>query len=431
MTPGIKGAQPPALLFCRHLFMLLIGFHGLTLTSHGAEIGQISVLLEHSRPVLSWSNEGDQVFSLETAFDLLAGSWKDKVTLTTDAPRVEWADDSPPTRESYYRVVLATNPSPCRALQQALERACVNQGIVGAAAAVVFSNRTVWLGTRGNSHGRVSIRPQTPFEVGSVTKTFVAATVLRLVEEGRLGLEDTVGQWLPTLNHPNISTHITVRQLLSHRAGTYNFGDDLEFRQALFVDGSRYWQPEDVMDYVKGPYFAPGAAGQYSNTGYVLLGMIIRNVTGTSVAAQIRRTVLDRAGLRSTFLGGEEAWLGDLAHPHLDFDGDGVHEDLGGMSQTAILTSFWTSGAIVSTAGDVARFGRALFDGSLLNANSLAAMRSFQPVDIGGPDYDYGLGLMRFDILGREHWAHSGGLFGEYGWFLYLSFYRGIPGGGV
>jgi CubicO group peptidase (beta-lactamase class C family) len=74
---------------------------------------------------------------------------------------------------------------------------------------------------------------------------------------------------------------------------------------------------------------------------------------------------------------------------------------------------------MVSTAGDVARFGRALFDGSLLSTTSLTAMRSFQSVDIGGADYDYGFGLMRFDILGREHWAHSGGLFGEYGWFSY------------
>lgn len=108
-----------------------------------------------------------------------------------------------------------------------------------------------------------------------------------------------------------------------------------------------------------------------------------------------------------------------LAHPHLDFNGDGIHEDLGSYSPTVSLSSFWTSGAMVSTAGDLARFGRALFDGSLLDAASLDAMRSFQSVDIGGSHFDYGLGLMRFDILGREHWAHSGGLFGEYGWFSY------------
>jgi CubicO group peptidase (beta-lactamase class C family) len=74
---------------------------------------------------------------------------------------------------------------------------------------------------------------------------------------------------------------------------------------------------------------------------------------------------------------------------------------------------------VVSTAADVARFGSALFSGELLNETSLAQMRSFQSLDIIGYTYEYGLGLMRFDILGREHWAHSGGLFGEYAWLSY------------
>jgi CubicO group peptidase (beta-lactamase class C family) len=118
-------------------------------------------------------------------------------------------------------------------------------------------------------------------------------------------------------------------------------------------------------------------------------------------------------------MGAEETWNGKLANPHLDFNGDGRQEDLGSYSQTAILTSFWTSGAEISTASDLARFGLSLFEGGLLNQTSLEAMREFQSIDIAGARYDYGLGLMRFDILGLEHWAHSGGLFGEYGWLSY------------
>jgi D-alanyl-D-alanine carboxypeptidase len=255
--------------------------------------------------------------------------------------------------------------------------------------------------------------------VASITKSFVATAVLRLAEEGRLSLSDTVGQWLPALNHSNISPAITIRQLLSHRSGVYNFGDDADFRQALFADWSRYWQPEEVLGYVKAPYFPPDAGGEYSNTGYVLLGMIIRSATGSPVAAELRRTVLDRAGLRSTFLGAEEDWRGELAHPHLDLNNDGIHEDLGWNPQTAILSSFWTSGAVISTPSDVARFARALFEGGLLNAASLTEMCSFQPLDVGGTSVDYGLGLLRLTILEREYWAHSGGLFGEYAWFFY------------
>ena len=379
----------------------------------------MTVSMEHGYPVLRWPNTSGQAYLLQTASDLGTTSWETKAILTTDATEVVWADEGLPRQAVFYRAVMSTNPAPFQSLQRALQKARVNQNITGASAAAVLPQRALWLGTSGRSHGTVPIRPQTRFEIGSVTKTFVAVTVLRLVEEGRLGLDDPISKWLPTLNQPNISSSITVRQLLNHRAGTYNFGDDVEFRQVLFADWSRYWQPEQVLAYVKAPYFEPDTDGQYSNTGYVLLGMIIRSVTGSTVAAELRRAVLDLAGLRSTCLGGEEPWTGDLAHLHLDFNGDGTHEDLVGYSPTAILSSFWTSGAVISTASDVARFGIALFEDGLLTANALTQMHTFQPVDVAGADYDYGLGLMRFDVLGREHWAHSGGLFGHYAWLSY------------
>jgi D-alanyl-D-alanine carboxypeptidase len=386
-----------------------------------AEVGRITVSVEHSQPVLHWSNSIGQVYAIQTTADLGTRFWETAAILTTDAAEAVWADESLPRQATFYRVALSTNAAPFQDLQRALQRACANQGIVGASAAAVLPHHGLWLGTSGSSDGKVPIRPQTRFEIGSVTKTFTATTILKLAEEGRLNLEDTVGQWLPTLNCSNISPAITIRQLLNHRAGTYNFGDDQDFRQALFTDWSHPWPPEEALNYVKAPYFAPDTDGQYSNTGYVLLGMIIRSVTSSTVAAEMRRAVFNRAGLRSTCLGAEEAWIGELAHPHLDFNGDGAHEDLGGYSQTAILSSFWTSGAVISTAADLARFGIALFEGGLLKGASLAEMRAFQPVDVGGSDYDYGLGLMRFNVLGREHWAHSGGLFGEYAWLSYCA----------
>ncbi len=384
-----------------------------------APIGPIAISVELGQPVLRFSSSPDQAYVIETATNLPASAWQKRVTVTGDVGDIVWADDRPPVQTLFYRVFQAADPAPFLSLQQALRRACTNQGIVGASAAAMLPDHGLWIGTFGTSDGVVPIRPQTPFEVGSVTKMFVAATILRLAEEGRLTLDDTVGYWLPGLNCSNISPAITIRQLLSHRAGTYNFGDDIPFRQDLFSDWSRHWQPEEVFKYVRAPYFAPGADGQYSNTGYVVLGMIIRSVSGRSLAEEMRRTVLARAGLTSTFMGADETWKGEMAHPHLDFNGDGIHEDLGGKSQTAILTSFWTSGAEISTAADLVQFGMALFEGGLLNENSLASMRQFQSIDVGGVRYDYGLGLMRLDILGREHWAHSGGLFGEFAWLSY------------
>jgi D-alanyl-D-alanine carboxypeptidase len=384
-----------------------------------AAVGRVLVWTDYGHPVLCWSNQQGQTFVIETTTNLALTGWQKEATLTADAPELVWADQKLPNQAMFYRVSLATNSALFQTLQQALKRGCTNQGIVGAAASAMLPQSGLWIGTYGSSDRVAAIRPQTPFEIGSITKTFVATTVLRLVDEGRLNLEDTLSQWLPALNSPNISSAITVRQLLGHRAGVYNFGDDLDFRQALFSDWSRPWQPEDVLNYVKAPYFPPGTDGEYSNTGYVLLGMIIRSVTGSSLAEEMRRTVLERAGLRGTVFGAEEVWNGKLADPHLDFNGDGLQEDLGAYSQTAILTSFGASGGEISTTADLVHFGLSLFEGDLLSQTALDAMRTFQSIDVVGTRYDYGLGLMRFDILGAEYWAHSGGLFGEYAWLSY------------
>jgi D-alanyl-D-alanine carboxypeptidase len=384
-----------------------------------AGIGPVALTLNNGNPVLSWSNSPGQAYLIETATNLAVAGWQRRVALTTEAADVSWADDAVASAAMFYRVTLATNAGIFQTLQQALHRACTNQGIVGACAAAYLPQDGFWLGTCGTSDGTIPIRPQTPFEIGSITKSFVATTILRLAEEGRLNLDDTVGQWLPDLNCTNISPAITIRQLLGHRSGVYNFGDDLDFQIALFSDCSAQWTPEEVLNYVKAPYFPPGADGEYSNTGYVLLGMIIRKATGSTVGEEMRRTVLNRAGLRSTWMGAEESWNGSLADPHLDFDGDGIQEDLSNMPQTAILTSFWTSGAEISSASDMVRFGLALFGGGLLNQTSLTAMCTFQSIDTGGTRCDYGLGLGRLNVLGSPYWAHAGSLFGEYAWYSY------------
>jgi D-alanyl-D-alanine carboxypeptidase len=403
--------------FKLHCAALMVGALLLSTMARSAE--PIGICLQYSRPVLQWSNQVGAAYVLEARSNLTAGAWQPQAVLTTDAATAAWADDGLAQQTRFYRVSRSTNPAPFQSLQQALQRACANQKITGASAAAVLPQYGLWLGTCGTSDGTVPIRPQTPFEVASITKTFIATTVLKLVEEGRLSLSDTVGQWLPGLNCTNVSPAITVRQLLSHRSGVFNFGDEVPFQLALLLDLDRFWQPEEVFDYVHAPYFAPDTGGQYSNTGYVLLGMIIRRVTGTSVDAQLQSKVFDPLQLRSSVLGARTNWTGALAHPHIDVNGDGIQEEFGNDTQTSILTSFWTSGAMVSTPADLVRFSTGLFEGGLLSAGSLSQMRTWQPVLVGSASLDYGLGLIRYNILGHEHWAHSGGLFGSYSWFSY------------
>src|SRR3974390_2083104 len=152
---------------------------------------RMGVYFQYARPVLQWSNHVGDAYVIEANSNLVSGVWQPKAVLTTDASTAVWADDGLGQQSLFYRVSLATNAAPFQSLQQALQRACANQKITGASAAALLPQAGFWLGTCGTSDGSVPIRPQTPFELASITKTFVAATVLKLVEDGRLSLNDT------------------------------------------------------------------------------------------------------------------------------------------------------------------------------------------------------------------------------------------------
>jgi len=129
--------------------------------------------MKYGHPVLSWSNNLGEAYVVETTTNLAAPVWQRRATLTTEAVDLSWADDTLPGQEMFYRVALATNATIFQTLQQALHRGCTNQGIVGASAAAVLPHDGLWLGTYGSSDGVAPIRPQTPFEGGRVTKTFL------------------------------------------------------------------------------------------------------------------------------------------------------------------------------------------------------------------------------------------------------------------
>jgi D-alanyl-D-alanine carboxypeptidase len=102
----------------------------------------------------------------------------------------------------------------------------------------------------------VEMTPEMAFAVGSITKNMVAALVLQLVEEGRLSLEDPLSRWLPS--YPHVDGAITVRQLLNHTSGLYMFLDNQAIWDDLIRDRTRVFTPEEVLGYIREPYFAPG-----------------------------------------------------------------------------------------------------------------------------------------------------------------------------
>jgi D-alanyl-D-alanine carboxypeptidase len=290
----------------------------------------------------------------------------------------------------------------------ALDRA-VARGAPGAILAVDLPGSGLWLGARGVAeHGGAAMTPEHRFRIASVSKVFVAVVALQLVQEGWLLLDQTVEDWLPGLL-PN-GNAITVRQLMRHTSGLYDYLDG-PFVRGVLAEPQRRWQPAELVAYAVAHRvtFRPGAPGRwsYSNTNYVLLGMIIERVTGTSLAHELRFRIIERLDLRHTGFEPVDAAEG-LAH------GYQRRRDL-----TELDLSFaWAAGNMFSTAADLARFSRALFGGELLDADRMAELTTFGATQGSGwsPSLRYGLGLMqeRFRAGDEEllAYGHSGMLGG-------------------
>jgi D-alanyl-D-alanine carboxypeptidase len=306
----------------------------------------------------------------------------------------------------------AQRPGPVsERLQATLDRVRHEQEIPGAAAAVVMPGGRLWVGTSGlaDVRTREPVRPHTLFEVASVTKTFVAALVLELAEDGELGLDDRLSRWVPEF--PG-SRRITLRQLLNHTAGTNDYVTDGRFLAAQRRRGlGATWTPQQLLRYVPEPLAKPGERWIYSNTNYLLLGLAIERATDSTVGRELHRRVLRRFD-RIVFQG-EERPRGAVAVGYMDLDPDpGLEHTLNDpyVPSTSEATIAWASGNLLATAGDLARAGHALFSGDLLNARSRREMTHWVEAVFEPPEY--GLGLARDEIAGEEVWGHSGDIVG-------------------
>jgi D-alanyl-D-alanine carboxypeptidase len=224
--------------------------------------------------------------------------------------------------------------------------------------------------------------------VASVTKPFVAVVALQLVQEGWLLLDHSVEHWLPGLVPGG--ERITVRQLLNHTSGLGDYLTDAIVTRAASAPEHR-WTPEElVAEGLRLPrLFAPGAAGRwsYSNTNYILLGMIIERVTRHPLELELRQRVIAPLGLRGTALAPASADPGDLAHGYV-----------AGRDRTALNMSVaWAAGGISATVEDLARFTQGLMWGTLLRPATLNTMLACESTGgaWGVPDFTYGLGIMR------------------------------------
>ncbi|WP_404955678.1 serine hydrolase domain-containing protein [Streptomyces sp. 147326] len=317
--------------------------------------------------------------------------------------------------------VAATLPSaaaephgPRDAVRKGLERLVADDGFPAALAATVDRAGRVRNYTAGvaDLKTRAKVPVDGQVRAGSNTKTFTATVVLQLVGEGRVVLDAPVEQYLPNLLRGKgiDGRSITVRQLLQHTSGLPNYTDHI-LESVLGEERHTYRQPRELLDIglAHEAQFAPGTGWAYSNTNYVVAGLLIEKVTGRPLAEQITERVIDRAGLRHTYFPGVGEQGIREAHPR------GYHAAAPGAPLediTEIDPSWgWSAGQLISTPGDLNRFFSALTGGRLLAPAQLAEMRTTVKVESPGwrPGTRYGLGVSSTPLsCGGLMWGHGG-----------------------
>lgn len=251
------------------------------------------------------------------------------------------------------------------------------------------------------------------FRVGSITKVFTATMILQLVEAGDLSLDDAVSDILPQMmrNFAN-SELITVRQLLNHTSGVPEYASSDNFMQLGNEDISRDWSPDELIHLAERQptQFYPAQGWEYTNTNYILLGMLIETITRQSFAQNLDQRILTPLNMTNTYLAPLDSPPVDVVEGHSSF-----------IDPAIFNPSFvWSAGAVVSNAQDLLIFSQALFAGSLFQQpDTLPMMLDF--VTTGrDAETEWGLGVFQQESPLGIYWGHDGALAGYLSTLLYF-----------
>jgi D-alanyl-D-alanine carboxypeptidase len=294
-------------------------------------------------------------------------------------------------------------------LQFTLDSICTKYKIKGTSAAVLIPNVGVWTGTSGVSEAGVPLTSDMLFGMGSNTKTHIAATLLKMQEQQLLSLDDTIGRWIS--GYANISGQITIRQCLNHTSGLFDYMQSDAINDSIFGHPSKIWQPEEILRLAQVPNFAPGKGWSYSNTNYIIAGIIISKVMNKPAFEAMNDLILAPNQLTHTFVYGQQGSR-TIAHPwSMNMDGKMLTD----MTTTPYLDNLFslanTAGALITTAEENVQFWYKLWSGQIINAQSWKEMTQVKTIGIGS---EYGLGIFRYSkkINGRTVYAHGGTFFG-------------------
>ncbi len=379
-----------------------------------------------------------------TSATITAATTASPVATATDAPTADPATPEPttqPTRSPKATPSPSATPSPPvgsasvvshRSLQRRLDAWRAKHFVPGVSVAMLWDDGRTWLGASGDADvatGR-AVTPDTGFALASISKTFTAAVVLDLVDEGKLRLDERVAPLLPEFG---IDRRVTVRMLLDHTSDLNDFFFNPRIDHALQANPDATWTAKRTWRYVPPGRIRPGKTWSYSNTNYLVLGELVKAVDGRPVAREVRSRLLDPLGL-------EHAWYQAVEKPTTELSTGYrlVPRAAGGvraipvapasdvMPFRSVVTAAGGAGSIAATAEDTARWMQAFAGGRVLSPAMQTAM-------LGDVAYTralnaripYGLGIQQVTIAGRPALGHSGRYLG------YRNVVRYLPADGV
>ena len=269
----------------------------------------------------------------------------------------------------------------------------VPQQLKGVSASVYYPGQGIWRGTYGVSYAAHPITNDMEFGIASNTKLFTASTIMKIVEAGKLGLNDHLGKWIHT-KYNNIDSTILISQLLNHTSGLAD--NSLQFFDSAVKYPNHVFTVTEILAFQLPKVYNPGGGYNYSNTNYMLLGMVAESVTGFTISKLIRDSILTPQHLDSIFYSYQEPIVGTIAHPWIS----GV--DNAANSRVGLNSASGAAGAIYSTAADMVKWYNAFFTGQVVNQSSLALMTTFTGTG------NYGYALEKRIVLNRTTWGHGG-----------------------
>ncbi|MBN2725356.1 MAG: beta-lactamase family protein [Deltaproteobacteria bacterium] len=301
------------------------------------------------------------------------------------------------------------NEEKCQALEIRLIEVMEDYAGRGMVAGVSSPECGRWTHGMGYGESGDEISTTDLFRIASVTKTFTTATVLKLMEEGSLALEDTIDMYVSGAPNGDI---ITVKNLLNHTSGLFDIIDDTEFMHSASQDPEIPFTPEELLavSFSHDPVFDPGMAVEYCNSNFHVLGSIIEDVTGEPASEAITSRVIDPLSLSVTVLEGEP--------PMTDVIVPGFSET--GVNLTGVLhpTVRWTAGAMVTSVDELLSWTESLYGGNLLNNQTKESMIL---TTVHAPSVSVGLGVFIRNIEGvGEVWAHGGITAGYRSYIMYI-----------